>query len=164
MSVKILDLGCSCNKIEGAIGLDADINSHADIVCDLEKTLPIKANVFDKIYCKHLLEHLDDPRPLVKEMHRVSKAGAHIFIEVPHFSSHIAYSDLTHKRFFSFVMLDRLINSIPHKTIRKEMTFYKTFSLCGIKLLANRFKEDYERFWTYIFPAENIKFEVEIKK
>ncbi len=164
MISKTLDLGCSCNKVKGAIGLDGDINSHADIICDLEKILPLKDNSFKQIYCKHLLEHLDDPRMLVKEIHRISMDGARVIIEVPHFASHTAYSDLTHKRYFSFVMLNRLVNSIPHKTIKKEMTFYKTFSIFGIKFLANKNKENYERFWAYIFPAENIKFEIEIKK
>lgn len=113
MISKTLDLGCSCNKVKGAIGLDGDINSHADIICDLEKILPLKDNSFKQIYCKHLLEHLDDPRMLVKEIHRISMDGARVIIEVPHFASHTAYSDLTHKRYFSFVMLNRLVNSIP---------------------------------------------------
>jgi SAM-dependent methyltransferase len=111
-----------------------------------------------------MLEHLERPDNLVEEIYRISKDGARLIIEVPHFSSHIAYSDLTHKRYFSFVLLERLINSIPHKALKEEITFYKTFRLFGIKFLANKFKEDYERFWTYIFPAENIRFEVEVKK
>lgn len=160
----ILDIGCSKNKIKEAIGLDKDINSDADIICDLEKPLPIKSNTFDFIYCKHLLEHLDNPINVVKEIYRLSKPNAHVVIEVPHFSSHIAYSDITHKRYFSFVLLDKLANLVAHKTIKKEITFYKTFRLFGIKFLANRFKEDYERFWTHIFPAENIKFHIEIDK
>ena len=162
--MKILDIGCSRNKIKGAIGLDGDLDSNADIICNLEKNFPLKNNIFDKVYCKHLLEHLNDPANIIQEIHRVAKPGARVLIEVPHFSSHTAYSDLTHKRYFSFVMLNRLIDSIPHKSIKKEMTFYKTFRLCGIKFLANKFKEDYERFWTYIFPAENIRFEIEVRK
>ena len=162
--MKIVDIGCSRNKIKDAIGLDGDIDSDADIICNLEKTLPLKSDSVDNVYCKHLLEHLNHPDSLIKEIYRVSRNGARIFIEVPHFSSHIAYSDLTHKRYFSFVLLERLVNSIPHRALKKEITFYKTFRFFGIKFLANRYKQDYERFWTYIFPAENICFEVEIKK
>ena len=55
-------------------------------------------------------------------------------------------------------------NTEKNKAIKKEITFYKTFRFFGIKALANLDKENYERFWTYIFPAENIKFEIEIKK
>ena len=162
--MKILDIGCSNNKVQGAIGLDRDRDSGADIICDLENTLPVKSNIFGLIYCKHLLEHLENPVNVINEIYRLSKPKARLILEVPHFSSHIAYSDLTHRRYFSFVLLDRLVNLIPHKVIKKEITFYKTFRVFGIKFLANRSKENYERFWTYIFPAENIKFELEIKK
>ena len=162
--MRVLDVGCSKNKIKGAIGLDINKGSDADIICDLEKTFPIKDNSFDRIYCKHLLEHLKDPESVVREIYRVSKDGGRVILEVPHFSSHIAYSDLTHKRYFSYVLLNKLVNTVRHKTIKKEITLYKTFRICGIKFLANRFKEGYERFWTYIFPAENLKFEIEIEK
>ncbi len=162
--MRILDVGCSMNKIRNAIGLDRSEDSDADIICDLEKRFPLKSDFFDIIYCKHLLEHLNNPECAIREIHRVAKKGGRIIIEVPHFSSHIAYSDLTHKRYFSFVLLDRLVGLIPHKLIKKEITFYKTFRLFGIKFLANKFKQDYEKFWTYIFPAENIWFELEVIK
>ena len=160
----ILDIACSHNKAKGAIGLDRDKDSDADIICNLEKTLPLKSDFFDKIYCKHILEHLDNPQRLIEEIYRVSKSKAHVIIEVPHFSSYVAYSNLGHKRYFSFFLLDRLMDSLPHKTIKKEITFYKTFRFFGIKALVNHNKENYERFWTYIFPAENIKFELEVEK
>jgi len=165
--MKILDIGCSRNKIKGAVGLDIDPNSDADIIHDLTKPLPIQDNEYDIIYCKHLLEHLDTPRDvtnLIKEIYRVSKPGARVIFEVPHFSYYVSYSDITHKRYFSFFMLDKLVNLIPHKTVKKEIKFYKTFRFFGIKALANKFKEDYERFWTYIFPAETIWFEIIIDK
>jgi len=160
----ILDIACSKNKIKGAVGLDRDKDSSADIICDLEKIFPLKSDIFDLVYCKHLLEHLDNPSNVIKEIYRVSKSGTRVILEVPHFSSYVSYSGLAHKRCFSFFLLDRLINQIPHKAIKKEITFYKTFRFFGIKALANLDKENYERFWTYIFPAENIKFEIEIKK
>lgn len=162
--MRVLDVGCSKNKIKGAIGLDINKESDADIICDLDKTLPIKESSIDRVYCKHLLEHLKDPESVVREIYRISRDGAMVTFEVPHFSSHIAYSDLTHKRYFSYVLLNKLVNIVRHKTVKKEITLYKSFRVCGIKFLANRFKESYERFWTYIFPAENLKFEIEIDK
>ena len=50
---------------------------------------------------------------------------------------------------------------IKFKILKQEITFYKTFRLVGIKALANKFPRDYERFWTYIFPAENVTVLVE---
>lgn len=162
--MKILDIGCAKNKVKGAVGLDYDKNSDADIFHDVNKPFPIESDSFDLIYCKHLLEHVDNPVNVIKEIYKVGRHGARIIIEVPHFSSHIAYSNLTHKRYFSFVLLNNLVSLISHKTLKKEITFYKTFRLTGISFFANKFKEGYERFWTYIFPVENLKFEIEIVK
>ncbi len=164
--MKILDVGCSKNKIKGAIGLDIDPNSDADIICDLAKRLPIEDGEYDLVYCKHLLEHLERPEDvmhLVREIGRVCKPGGRMIFEVPHFSSYVAYSDVTHRRFFSWFMLNSLVAQIPHQAIRKQICFYKVFRAVGIAALANRFVETYERFWTYIFPAETVWFEI-IKK
>ena len=45
------------------------------------------------------------------------------------------------------------------KILKWKMTFYKTFRAFGIQWLANKDPEHYERFWTYMFPAENIIFQ-----
>ncbi|MBF0387019.1 MAG: class I SAM-dependent methyltransferase [Candidatus Omnitrophica bacterium] len=164
--MKILDVGCSKNKVQGAVGLDIDPNSDADILCDLTKRLPIEDKEYDLIYCKHLLEHLerpDDVIHLVGEIFRVCKPGGRVVLEVPHFSSYIAYADVTHRRYFSWFMLNGLLNKLPHETVKKELKFYKVYRAIGVKFLANRFVEAYERFWTYLFPAETLWFEI-IKK
>ncbi|MFA5275720.1 MAG: methyltransferase domain-containing protein [Candidatus Omnitrophota bacterium] len=165
--MKILDLGCSRNKVKGAVGLDMDPKSDADILCDLTKRLPIDDNEYDLIYCKHILEHLEKPEDvinLIKEIYRVGKPGSRAIFEVPHFSNYVAYSDITHRRYFSYFLLENLVKLIPHKSIVKEIRFYKTFRAVGIKALANRFVESYERFWTFIFPAETIWFEIMLEK
>lgn len=157
MTEKILDIGCGNNKIKDAVGLDIDRNTQADIIWDLNKyPYPIEDGKFDKIYAKHIIEHVDDPIAFLKEAYRITKQGGTCFLETPHFSCYVAYSEPQHKRYFSYFMIDEILKKAPFKLIRREITFYKTFRFFGIKYLANKFPRNYERFWTYLFPAENI--------
>jgi SAM-dependent methyltransferase len=157
MAEKILDIGCGNNKIKGALGLDIDTSSQADIVCDLNKyPYPIVSGEFDKVYAKHIIEHVDDPINFMKELYRIIKPGGSLFIETPHFSSYVAYSEPQHKRFFSYFMIDEILKKVPFRIAEREITFYKSFRLFGVKWLANKHPRNYEKFWTYLFPAENI--------
>ena len=131
---------------------------------DLNKyPYPIESNSFDKVFAKHIIEHLNDPGKFIEEIHRILKPGGTAFFETPHFSSYVAYSEPQHKFFFSYFMFTNLIRHLPFKVLKQEITFYKTFRFFGIKALANRFPRGYERFWTFIFPAENVVLLVEKK-
>lgn len=161
---RILDIGCSNRKMPGAIGVDIDPASQADILHDLNVyPYPVEENSADQIYAKHIIEHLDDPRRFMHELFRMLKAGGRAFIETPHFSSRVAYSEPQHKLFFSYFMFDELLKGLNVRVLRQEITFHKIFRILGICGLANRFPDTYERFWTYRFPAENVILEVEKK-
>lgn len=161
----VLDFGCSVNKMDGAMGVDIDVASHPDIVFNLNQfPYPLKDNSVDRIYAKHILEHLGDLFGIFKEAHRVLKNDGDFIIEVPHFSCRVAYSEPEHNRFYSYFMFDRLIKSIPCKVVSREITFFKFFRATGIKYLANRWPNTYERFWTYMFPAENVKLHLKMIK
>lgn len=99
--MKILDLGCGGNKLKGAIGIDSDKNSHADIIHNLNKfPYPFPKNYFDIIYCSHILEHLDDVEKVMNEIYRIARPNGKIIIKVPHFSGRGAYNNMEHKHFF----------------------------------------------------------------
>lgn len=154
----ILDLGCSDNKTARAYGVDIDSANHPDIVFDLNKfPYPVQDHSVDKVVAKHIVEHLNDLYGIFREVHRILKPGGDFMIETPHFSSRVAYSEPEHNRFFSYFMFDKLIKAIPCKVLKREITFHRTFRHAGIHWLANRWPDTYERFWTYIFPAENLK-------
>jgi predicted SAM-dependent methyltransferase len=164
--VSVLDMGCGRSKIPGALGMDVDPQSQADIIHDLNQyPYPVKENTFDQIFAKHIIEHLDNPRGFLKEVHRILKPGGVAFIETPHFSCRVAYSEPEHKLFYSYYMFVHLLSDLAKinyhfKVLRQEITFYKLYKACGIKFLANKFPDTYERFWTYMFPAENVVLEV----
>jgi len=157
-ATKILDVGCGPNKVPNATSIDIDENCHADVIHNLDiYPYPFEDNSFDQIFAKHIIEHLDDTRKFIHELYRILKPGGSVFIETPHFSSRVAYSEPTHKLFFSYFMFTELLKGLDFKVITQEITFYKLFRSCGIRALANRFPDTYERFWTYLFPAENVR-------
>ncbi len=154
---KVLDLGCKNSKIPGAIGVDVCKDTQADVIHDLEVfPYPFETNSIDKIYTKHLIEHLNNPKGFLKEVHRILKSGGEIYIETPHFSNYVAYAEPEHKLYYSYFMFKNLISAGDFVIESIELTFYKTFRFFGIRFLANKFPEQYERFWTYLFPAECI--------
>lgn len=172
--MKSLDIGCGINKAAGAIGIDSNPNSKADIIHDLNKfPYPFSDNTFDKIYCIDVLEHLDDLIKVIEEIHRISKPGAEIIIRVPHFSSTHAYGDPTHKRFFNTQSFDYFTGGFSHygaytnckfEKISTKLNFWRVHRIDGISFLANRFPLLYEKLFAFIFPAMNIEFRLRIIK
>lgn len=106
MSEIVLDIGCGENKVRGSIGLDSRSCSGVDIICRFDQGLPLKCESVDKIWCRHVLEHIADLELVLKEFRRVLKDSGTIHIVVPHFSNSLAYSDYTHRRFFGFYTFD----------------------------------------------------------
>lgn len=80
--LKVLDVGCGAKpyfpffkeKAEMYIGVDMDSTLNADIVCVAEN-LPFKDENFDAIISTQVLEHVDDPKKVIEELHRVLRRG-----------------------------------------------------------------------------------------
>ncbi|MCP4649302.1 MAG: class I SAM-dependent methyltransferase [PVC group bacterium] len=155
----VLDFGCKTEKCEGAIGVDIDPTVNPDVVHDFNVfPYPFKDNYADKIYAKHIIEHLDNPKKFIEEIYRILKPGGIVFIETPHFSNYVAYAEPQHKLFYSYFMFREIMSGVRKniEVLQWKLTFYRTFRFVGVQALANKFPVEYERFWTYMFPAENI--------
>tara|TARA_B100001996_G_C18629977_1_gene581312 strand:- start:161 stop:739 length:579 start_codon:yes stop_codon:yes gene_type:complete len=103
--MKILDLGCGKNKVIGSVGLDKVNLKSVDIVHDLLSfPYPIENESFDLIYLRHTIEHfsIENIDVILKECYRILKKGGEIQINVPHVFSIAAYTDLTHKSYYTF--------------------------------------------------------------
>ena len=99
---KFLDVGCGFRKLPGAVGVDADPSTDADVAHDLEKfPWPFADGEFDLILMSHVLEHLSNTAKTLREVHRVGKPGARVVIQIPYFRSPDSFSDPTHKHFFT---------------------------------------------------------------
>ncbi len=161
----ILDLGCGNSKTKGALGIDLNRASQADIICDLNrKFYPFQENTFDSVVSKQVFEHLASVATVLEEIHRISKAGAKIIIQVPHFSCYLSYADPTHRRAFSIFSFDVLAPQCGFKISAKSITFHRAFRRYGIHRLANLFPRGYERFWAFLLPAEHLYFELQTVK
>lgn len=52
------------------------------LVGDIQK-LPLKNNYFDAVFCLEVLEHVDYPKVVLKEMYRIMKRGGYGLVLVP---------------------------------------------------------------------------------
>ena len=103
--MKILDLGCGTVKVRGAVGLDNVDIPGVDIVHDLlDSPYPIENESFENIYLRHVIEHfyLNDFEKILNECSRILISDGVLQITVPHAFSIAAFTDPTHKQFFTF--------------------------------------------------------------
>lgn len=70
-----------------------------DIVADLARRWPFEDGSVSEVYCAHCIEHFDaiERVHFVNELYRVLKVGAQATLITPHWCSHRAYGDPTHK-------------------------------------------------------------------
>jgi len=107
---KALDVGCGGRKLPGAIGMDILSLPGVDVVHDLNITpWPFSDHTFDLVFLNHALEHVESVIDTMNEIHRVLKPGGRAVIQVPYFRSVDAYTDPTHKHFFTSGTLDYVI-------------------------------------------------------
>jgi len=81
---KKLNLGCSFNKLEGFINIDADITCNPDLVCLIED-LEYEENSIKMILIENVLEHFDlkQVKTLLKNFYNWLSSDGHLVIEVP---------------------------------------------------------------------------------
>lgn len=91
-----IELGCGQHKREGYFSTDLRITNATDFVSDAKK-LPIKDNSVDEIKAICLLEHFDDPYPILDEIARVLKKDGTLHIRLPNIGTYSAHLDITHK-------------------------------------------------------------------
>ena len=162
-----LDVGCGYRKLPGAVGVDADRNSKADVHHNLESfPWPFAENSFDLILLSHVLEHLPDTARTLREIWRVGKPGASVVIQVPYFRSPDAFADPTHKHFFTIQSETFIVAAgfekrgfwigWPHPSSNPFRELFKKF--------IHARPHFYERILSLIAPAECLTWELQIKK
>lgn len=91
---RVLDLGCGTRPFEQDIlqhaveyiGIDWGNTLHdlrADIVCDLNKPLPIESDYADHIVTFEVMEHLSEPQIMLSEAFRILRNGGGLTLSVP---------------------------------------------------------------------------------
>jgi len=168
-----LNIGCGRRHREGAVNLDISAGVGADVVHDLNcLPWPFADGQFEQIYAYDVLEHVNDVPRVLEEIHRVSRPGALLCVTVPHFSSANAFTDLTHRHYFSWRSFDPYVagdvldhySSARFERRSTRISFYPGIVNRIVFRLANRWPERYERRWAWMFPAWFLYYELEVVK
>jgi len=165
--MKILDLGCSNVKEKGAIGMDYRLHPGVDIVHDLNVyPWPIENDSFDLVFCKHVIEHLDNVVKTMEEIHRVLKKGGTVKIGTPHFSNAMSFKDPTHKWHFTYGSFDYFIEGlkknevsytdVSFKLIKRQLNFTNNPLMLLAKLISKLSMKSYEKHFCHILPAKEL--------
>ncbi len=131
-----LNLGCGEDFKEGYVNVDFHSHVSIDVQHDLNSfPYPFEAASFDHILASHVLEHLDRPFVVMKELHRILKPGGTLIVKVPHFSrgfthaEHKAGFDVTFPKYFDPAFTKSGYFGVPFNLERMELHYFAFFHL-----------------------------------
>jgi SAM-dependent methyltransferase len=181
--MKILDVGCGINKYEGAIGLDYNPRTGADVIHDLEKVpYPFPDNEFDLVVSNHVVEHVPNVMAFIGELYRITRNGGRIKLLTPHYTNADWAADPTHRNHFSSYSFDTFIperrnftfyTNVDLKPVRTYVTLANLWRAVGLEFLVNLdqkmpsmrfFRKFWEQYLSYIFRGKELQFEFEVVK
>lgn len=169
----ILQLGAGRKYHPQAVNVDLVASTRPDLVHDLDVfPWPLPDGRFREVWAYDVIEHLTDIVKVMEEIHRVCVPGAVVKITVPHFSSANAFTDPTHRHYFSVASFnyftgDNEFDFYTDRRFRKRaasIIFHPTLLNKFVHRLANRWPAGYERAWAWTFPAWHLYFELEVLK
>ena len=83
--LRVLDVGCGVKPYlplfataREYVGVDI-ATGHADLIGNAEQ-LPVPDGSFDLVLCIQVLEHVEDPARVIRELHRVTRPGGRILL------------------------------------------------------------------------------------
>lgn len=147
-----LNLGCGEKRISGFTGIDKIKTVATDFIHDLNVfPYPFSDNCAEEIIMDNVLEHLDDVIAVMEEVYRLAVPGAIIKINVPYFKSNSAFTDPTHKHFFTE-------NSFKYFDGHNPLHFYTkaNFEITNIKLISHDQYQDAKHFFRNLLPFKKI--------
>lgn len=162
-----LNLGCGTDYRAGYINVDN--NKYWDVKTDLTFDLesvpyPFKSNSISEVLLIDVLEHLNNPLDVMREVYRVCEDGALIKISVPHFSSITAWNNLDHKRPYgvetmSFLAWTKMFSVKSVNLIWKKSGLPRPL-IRVMNFLINKNVRLSEAFCYYIFGINSIEIEL----
>jgi SAM-dependent methyltransferase len=168
-----LNIGCGKKRLENAVNLDISGDVGADLVHDLNcRPWPFESGTFDEVHAYDVLEHVDDVAKTLEEIHRICRPGARLHATIPHFSSANAFTDVTHRHWFGWRSFDPFDDAHEHshysrarfRRCQTRISFDPTVVNRVVFRLANRWPQEYERRWAWMFPAWFLYVELEALK
>ncbi len=170
----ILDVGCGINKHPGAIGLDNNPASRADVLADLDRfPYPFASNSFRELRAIHVIEHVTDVIRTMEEFHRLVQQGGRVHIETPHYTDYSSFCDPTHKHHlnsFSFRYFGDKHGGFGYYSkarFREISVHVKLLALwrwLGFQFLVNtfpRFRKFWEHYLCFVVRGKSMEFDFE---
>ncbi len=174
---RILDVGCGVNKLAGAVGIDRNPRTRADVLCDLDHfPYPFRDGSFDRLQAIHVIEHVSDVIRTMEEFHRLVRPGGTIFLATPHYTDFSSFCDPTHRwhlNSFSFRYFGENNAGYGYYSsakLREKKVRVKLLALwryLGFELLVNafpRFRRFWEHYLCYVVRGKVLEFEFEVLK
>src|SRR5215813_6256064 len=177
---RVLDIGCGANKVPGAIGMDINPRTAADVIHDLDNLpYPFSDDEFDEVIGRHVIEHVRDPMAVMSELHRITRNGGVVKLVAPHWTNPDFATDLTHRNHLNSYSFRNLIEGREVFTFYTETRFRQRktrvtlpnlWKLFGLELLINldnfyprmRFlRKFWEQYINAIVRGKEIIFELE---
>jgi SAM-dependent methyltransferase len=174
-----LDVGCGVAKFPGAIGIDKNQRSAADVLCDIDRgALPFRESVFDEVRATHVIEHVADVIATMEEFHRVTRTGGTIFIVTPHYTDFSSFCDPTHRwhlnSFSFYYFYPEGIHGEPSFYSRARMREARVhvrllclWRMLGFEFLVNHarwFRRFWEFYLCFVVRGKVLEFEFEVLK
>ncbi|GAC1542245.1 MAG: hypothetical protein NVS3B10_06690 [Polyangiales bacterium] len=182
-AMKTLDLGCGPDKLPGAIGMDVNPASAADVIHDLDvRPWPFEAGTFDHVRAENVLEHVVDFIGAMEEIHRVCRDGATVQIRMPFMSSVNFATDPTHRRAgtartFAYFDPTTVLGRYAYSKVRFDLAEFKylrgyvgdvgsvmkVLDKVMIPLL-EKHANTYEHYFAYLYPMHDIEYLLRVRK
>jgi len=107
---RVLHLGSGSRPLPGSVTADILALPGVDVVHNLDVyPWPYADGSFDLVYAHNVVEHLTDIVRVMEEIWRILTPGGRVVITVPFFRSVDAFSDPTHKHYFTSHSMDTFI-------------------------------------------------------
>ena len=174
---RILDVGCGRNKRPGAIGVDRNPRTAADVLCDLDHfPWPFRDSSFDELYATHVIEHVADVIRTMEEFHRLVRPGGRVHIVTPHYTDFSSFCDPTHRwhlnsySFRYFGPNDAGFGYYSGARFRERKVRLRLLAFwrwLGFEWLVNafpRFRLFWEQYLCFVVRGKVIEFEFEVVK
>ena len=152
-----LDVGCGRNKRPGAIGLDSNPRTAADVLADIDSAgLPFFDCTFREVALIHVVEHVQNVVRTMDEAHRVLVPGGRLLIETPHYSDASSFADPTHRwhlssfsfRYFTEQGGFDYYSGSRFRQVRLRVRLLRLWRLLGLEFAVNRSRA-FRKFWEY---------------
>ena len=175
--MKLLDVGCGINKRPGAIGIDRNPASRADVLADLDRPpYPFRDSAFDALQAVHVIEHVADVIRAVEEFHRLVRAGGEVFIVTPHYTDFSSFCDPTHRWHLNSFSLRYFgednagygyYSAARFEEISVRVKLLALWRWLGFEFLVNastRFRRFWEHYLCYTVRGKSIEWRLKVLK